>query len=130
MTTTLDLPAMPAGPLQAEVSLLGRTIRLRLAGNADMRVTYSLHLFLTRLHAEARRHAVAEVEVDLHSLEFMNSSCFKNFVTWINEVGESVKEQQYKIRFVSNPSLLWQRRSLHALCGFAKDLITVEGRTE
>jgi len=33
---------------------------------------------------------------------------------------------QYRIRFLSNPSILWQRRSLHALSCFAAELITIE----
>ena len=122
---TLDIPTLD-GPLRAEATLAPDNIRLRLAGNADMRSMSPLHLFLTRLHTEARRLRVGEVIVDLRELEFMNSSCFKNFVTWITDVRESMVESQYKIRFLSNPELLWQRRSLHALCGFAKELITVD----
>ena len=123
---TLDVPGLADGPLRAEATLRGGTLSLTLTGNADMRVMSQLHLLLTRIHHEAQRLGLKEVAVDVRGLEFMNSSCFKNFVTWINEVRESVADTQYRIRFLSNPDLLWQRRSLHALCAFAKELITVE----
>ncbi len=56
----------------------------------------------------------------------MNSSCFKSFVTWIGEVQDLQPDKQYRIHFRSNPEMLWQRRSLHALRCFAVDLITIE----
>jgi hypothetical protein len=119
----LDLAAVQ-GPMQAEVRLDGGRISLRLAGTADMRSTTALHLFLTKLHMEAQRIDASQVQVDLRHLEFMNSSCFKEFVTWISDVRESAGSS-YRIEFLSNPEILWQRRSLHALCGFADDLVTV-----
>ena len=35
-------------------------------------------------------------------------------------------DRQYRIRFLSNTEMLWQRRSLHALQCFASHLISVE----
>ena len=34
--------------------------------------------------------------------------------------------QQYRIHLLSNPNLLWQRRSLAALSCFAVDLVAIE----
>jgi hypothetical protein len=48
-----------------------------------------------------------------------------SFVSWIGEVSD-LTAGQYRIRFLSNPSILWQRRSLHALSCFAAELVTIE----
>jgi hypothetical protein len=105
----------------------GAQILARLGGNADYAAMDALEMLLTRVHAEATRLGITEAVVDLRQLEFMNSSCFKSFVSWISDVQDLEAGKQYKIRFVSNPSMHWQKRSLHALRCFAVELITVEG---
>jgi hypothetical protein len=94
-------------------------------GNADNAALDALDQLLQRTHAEAKRLAVRETVVDLRQLEFMNSSCFKSFVSWINDVLELPPERHYKVQFLSNPKLHWQKRSLHSLRCFAVELITV-----
>lgn len=103
-----------------------RTITMTLTGNADHAAIAALDRALAAVHAAATAHAVTEAVVDLRRLEFMNSSCFKSFVTWISDVQELAAPAQYKLRFLSDPSLHWQKRSLHALRCFAVELIAVE----
>ncbi|HVK66633.1 MAG TPA: hypothetical protein VM694_19250 [Polyangium sp.] len=110
----------------ANVRAEDRSLILRLSGNADMAAKDSLDSLLPRVHAEAQRISATEVQVDFRNLEFMNSSCFKSFVTWISEIGDLERSKEYKIRLLSNPEMHWQRRSLHALRCFAVDLISVE----
>jgi len=110
----------------ASAELSGAALTLALTGNADLNAKESLDALLPRVHEEAQRAAATEVIVDFRELEFMNSSCFKSFVTWINEVQELAPEKQYKIRLLSKPEMHWQRRSLHALRCFAVDVITIE----
>ncbi|AKV04211.1 hypothetical protein AKJ09_10874 [Labilithrix luteola] len=81
---------------------------------------------LASLHEKAQALGVASVAIDLTQLEFMNSSCFKAFVSWIDRVQQMDAQKQYRIRFVSNPAILWQRRSLHALQCFAAELISID----
>jgi len=102
------------------------TLTTWLKGNADYAALDALEMLLTRVHTEARRLAVGEVIVDLRQLEFMNSSCFKSFVSWITDIQELEASLQYKVRFLSNPNLHWQKRSLHSLRCFAVELVTVE----
>lgn len=97
----------------------------RLKGNADYAALDALEMLLTRSHSEATRLGVKEMVVDLRSLEFMNSSCFKCFLSWITDVQELEPDRQYKVKFLSNPQLHWQKRSLHSLRCFAVELITV-----
>lgn len=107
-------------------SLEGKTITVQLAGDGNMYAIVHLEEILNRLHAEADRIHAEVVTMDLEKLEFMNSACFKKVLSWIDRVQQMDPRSQYRIRFLSNPKMLWQRRSLHALRCFAVDLITLE----
>jgi hypothetical protein len=121
----ITLPVEQAAELRASLAQHDAALVAKLWGTADLRVTDSVEAILNRVHQKALELAVAEVRVDLRELEFMNSSCFKSFVSWISEVSD-LTAGQYRIRFLSNPSILWQRRSLHALSCFAAELVTIE----
>ncbi len=99
---------------------------LTLDGTADVAAEQALNELLGRLHGESQRAEVREVTVNLRSLEFMNSSCFKSFITWIVAVRRLPEDQHYRIRFISNAGLHWQKRSLHAISYFGGDLVSVE----
>jgi hypothetical protein len=96
-------------------------------GTAALAAHASVGELLERMHGEATRAPTSECVVDLRELEFMNSSCFKSFVTWIGNIRKLDGAQQYKVRFSCNPTIHWQKRSLDALRCFAVDLITIEG---
>lgn len=101
-------------------------LNVKLAGNADLNVKQQLDRFIASVHEEARRMGVAEVVVDLRKLEFMNSSCLKSFVWWISSIQEQGSSGQYRITFLSSPTMYWQRRSLNALACLASDLVSVQ----
>ena len=121
----IALPVQQAAELRARLTLEEGALVAKLSGTADLRVTDSVEAILTRVHQQALELSISEVRMDLRELEFMNSSCFKSFVSWISEVSD-LTSGQYRIRFLSNPSILWQRRSLHALSCFAAELVTIE----
>lgn len=120
------VPEIAGAMFAATSSFDGRTLTVRLSGNAELEAWSALDALLPRVHAEAIRAATAEVVIDFTGLEFMNSSCFRSFVTWLSDVQDLPPEQQYRIRLVSNATILWQRRSLHALKYFANDLVRIE----
>ncbi|MGC4091053.1 MAG: hypothetical protein QM756_24895 [Polyangiaceae bacterium] len=95
------------------------------AGNGDMSAVEALGRFLKGLHPEATNLGVKEVAFDFRDLYFMNSSCFKAFVTWIDVVSRA-SVPPYTIRFLTNPRLHWQRRSLEALRCLAPNVVRVE----
>jgi hypothetical protein len=101
-------------------------LRLTLEGTADAAAEAALNEMLGRLHGESQRNGVREVVVDLRTLEFMNSSCFKSFITWIVAVRRLPEDQHYRIRFLANAGLHWQKRSLHAISYFGGELVSVE----
>ena len=109
----------------AEGTASGRCITARLTGNADMAVIASLGKFLDSLQVAALKAKVTEVQIELHELYFMNSSCLRHFVTWLSAVNELPPDQQYRIVFLSNPNLRWQARSLEALKHFAEGLVVI-----
>jgi len=103
----------------------GTMINAWLRGTADYAALDAIDMLLSRIHVEANRLGVKEAVVDLRQLEFMNSSCFKSFVSWINDIQGLEQERRYKIKFLANPKLHWQRRSLTSLRCFAVDLVSV-----
>lgn len=103
----------------------GTKIVTSLKGNADYAAIDAVEKLLEKTHDEALRTTASEVVIDLRQLEFMNSSCFKVFVSWLGSVQDLDASKQYRIHLLSNPNLHWQRRSLAALSCFAVDLVTI-----
>ena len=124
--TSSNLPSIQVTELRASTTANSGGLTVAIDGTADLRAEEQLGGFLEAVDRCARDRKTAEVIVDLRKLEFMNSSCFKAFVSWIGRLQELDPKEQYKIRFVSDQRMLWQRRSLHALCCFAADLITID----
>ena len=121
----MELVSVNGDDFHGEAHYDDTILQLRVKGNADYAALDALEMLLTRAHTEACRLKVTEAVVDLRQLEFMNSSCFKSFVTWINDVQELADGARYRVKFRSNPKLHWQKRSLHSLRCFAVELITV-----
>jgi len=117
---------MTANDFTAQASASDRCIQVSLAGTADLTVTGQLDQFLRGVHTEAQRCLAEEVTVDVRRLEFMNSSCLKSFAWWICAVQEQTGHGQYRIVFLSSPTVGWQRRSLKALASMAKEIISIQ----
>ncbi|MEZ4385864.1 MAG: hypothetical protein R3A79_31385 [Nannocystaceae bacterium] len=116
---------LEAGELAAQVTRDGDTVTLAFHGNADGRVDQELEAFLGRVHASILKTPAATAIADIRALEFMNSSCFKGFITWIVQVRRMDPATRYNIQFVSTTKYPWQKRSLHAISYFGGDLITI-----
>ena len=124
---TLQLGRVKSAVMTADGKLLdGNLLSVTFVGTADSETRADMESFVKKVHDEAVRLSAPEVIVDFRELEFMNSSCFKIFVAWLAQLRDLDAATQYKIQIVSNPNLLWQRRSLAALSCFAVDLVTIE----
>lgn len=119
-------PSLASAELTATFTREDDVVRLTFFGNADARVDRDLDAFLTRVHAAVEVEPAREVVVDIRALEFMNSSCFKGFITWIVQVRRMEPEQRYHIRMLSTSKYPWQKRSLHAISYFGGELITID----
>ena len=104
----------------------GDTIAVTFSGVAELPAVGRLGEFLRALHVDAVDSHVKEVVADFNHLEFMNSSCFKMFVSWIISIQDQPADKQYRVRIRQNEQILWQRRSMHALQGLAPELIELE----
>jgi anti-anti-sigma factor len=99
---------------------------IALQGHADVGAKTALDGFVAEVDREASSGSVTEVVVDMRSLDFMNSSCLKTLVTWLNNVRQRPESKQYPIRFLRDHNAYWQERSLDALRAFAPGIVKVE----
>jgi hypothetical protein len=120
------LPILGVDGLTAESEATDDGIAVHFRGSADLTTQEQLSQFLKKMHEEVLRRHGRRVAVDFVNLEFMNSSCFKTFLTWIHDVQNVAADKRYHVTFLSNESLHWQKRSLNALRCFAVDLITIQ----
>ena len=121
----LDLSPLVREGFSLTPNLDGKRIVVQFAGNGDMEAVDPLSGYLKLVHREAVGLGVDRVAFDFSSLYFMNSSCFKAFVVWIDTVKNT--DPPYRIRFLTAPSLHWQKRSLEALRRLASTVVSVEG---
>ena len=120
-----EVVSVTGNRFQAAAEHEGTVINAWLQGNADYHALDAVEMLLTRLHAEAIRLAIQEAVIDLRRLEFMNSSCFRIFISWLAEILELNEARRYKVKFLFNPDLHWQNRSLHTLRSFAVEVVDV-----
>jgi hypothetical protein len=121
----LELEAADTTGFACAPSLDQDKLTVTFVGTGDVAAIELLSGYLKRLHAEAERLGLSEVTCDFRRLSFMNSSCFKAFVVWIDTVKNAA--QAYQIRFLTAPEMHWQRRSLEALRRLATAIVSVEG---
>ena len=93
------------------------------SGNGDMAAVDALGRYLKQVHHEALALKV-DVSFDFRELYFMNSSCFKAFVSLIDAV-QRTDPRAYAVCFLTNPRIHWQRRSLEALRYLAPKVVEV-----
>jgi len=114
--------------LAAEGTADGELVQVRLRGSAELGSKDTLDEFLADVFEAS--HGRREVIVDLTKLEYMNSSSLKSLLSWIVRVRDLPPPQRHRIRFLSNPELHWQQRSLHSLVSMCGDVIEVEEQAE
>jgi hypothetical protein len=86
-----------------------------------------LNPFVDATHAYAIEKKARELRVDLTELEFCNSSGFKSFIHWIEQIQELPEAQRYKLRFLSTDERRWQRATLLALSCYGLHIVEIEG---
>ena len=123
---TSEFPKLSGTVLNIATTLQDQVLVARFTGTADVEAKPQLDQFMKELQTAVETQGAKKVVVDFRELEFMNSSSFKVFVTWLGALQDKPADQQYRIHFLSNPNIHWQRRSLAALSCFAVDLISIE----
>ena len=126
----IDIPNIDANDLRAAPSYVDGQLSVVFAGSADSRSQSAVEELLGKVHSEAMRLKLPEVAVDFRECDFVNSSCFKAFVVWLEQIQELEAAEQYKLRFFSDDTKAWQRRSLQALSCFAIELVHIESKAQ
>ena len=125
MSQSLELAAVDTAAFSCAPTLDAGKLTVSFVGTGDVAAIEVLGAYLKQVHAEAERLSLTEVTCDFRKLSFMNSSCFKAFVVWIDTVKNAARS--YRIRFLTDPEMHWQRRSLEALRRLATGVVSVEG---
>jgi len=124
VSQSLELLAVETPGFSCAPTLDSDKLSVTFVGTGDVAAIEILGTYLKQVHAEAERLGVTEVTCDFRKLSFMNSSCFKAFVVWIDTVKNAART--YRIRFLTDPEMHWQRRSLEALRRLATSVVSVE----
>jgi hypothetical protein len=122
--SALTLASIQHDSFELEPSLEAPDLCVRFSGTGDLDAIDALATFLPKVHAQALELSVREVKFDFRDLEFMNSSCFKAFVTFIDSARSSAAS--FRIRFITSSKHHWQRKSLEALRRLAMGLVTIQ----
>lgn len=105
---------------------VGDEVHVAFGGSADKEAEPLLPGYFRLLHTEVLRLGVGLVVVDIRELYFINSSCLKSIVMWIDLLNGTSSVERYRIRFVKDPKLQWQTRSFDALHRMCIEYVSVE----
>jgi hypothetical protein len=125
----LQLPAAEPGRLACttQSAMDNQRLMLSFSGSGEIGDQEPLTAFLKQVHAFALEKKSERVTISFEQLQFMNSSCFKGFVTWFALLA-AIKPpaSRYQVHFMMNPSRRWQRASVSALACFAPEIVSFE----
>jgi hypothetical protein len=78
------------------------------------------------LHEAALGDAITELTVDVRLLTFVNSSAIRLFIDWSTWLRNLDESKRYKLLFVTDKSITWQRTSFLALKSLVPAVIEVQ----
>jgi len=107
--------------LQAESTLQGRAITVRMKGSAENDEAAPLAEYLAKLDHKLRDENLVMAVVDVSGVEFMNSTSLKSFVTWLVRADDG--NGAYRVRFRYTADIFWQRRSIESLHRLAPGVV-------
>lgn len=130
------IPSSPAGDAALEVKEPKYSARFTADGGTFavcFRGTISspqpsdvLFPFVEAVHGKLLERAATEVAVDFIDLEFCNSSGFKSFIHWVEQIRATPDAKRYRLRFISSAERRWQRTSLLALSCYGVEHVKIE----
>jgi len=100
--------------------------RIVLKGSISIRdPAAGLASFTRAIHESAVRDGLEELTVDLSQLGFVNSSGIRLFVDWATWL-KSSKAPPYRLRFVTDRAITWQRTSFKVLTTMFGDVMRLQ----
>jgi len=121
----LGLDALEADNLEIEPSLGSSGFTLKLRGACDAFAVTPLGSYLTRVYAEMERQGTTQVTIDIRGLSLLNSSCLKQFITFLHKLRSQETGRQYVVDFHVDAKLHWQSRALAAFVRMCPDIVRV-----
>jgi len=85
----------------------------------------SIGRFFRTVHEAALQSRLTELKVDVRGLSFVNSSAIRVFIDWAIWVSQG-SGTRYRLRFVRNPNVTWQRVSFPAIAQLAAAHVVIE----
>ena len=102
----------------------GDLVVVSLVGCLDMQTAPFLKHYLSQIAPSAESGTFREFEFNTEQLFLLSSSAISCLATWLK--GLKAIEHVRRVRFVTNPNLGWQRRSLDPLRRLADKLVSVD----
>ena len=100
---------------------------VRLSGTITMRSpSQVLQPHLRKLHDAALAAALDTVTVDVRKLTFVNSSSMRLFVDWTVWLKDQPPEKRYKLVFLTDGAVTWQRKSFPVIRSLAPDIVEIK----
>jgi hypothetical protein len=122
MLNPAALPAPDVTSVQIAVSAEGLTLAGSITTKEPDR---SLGRFFRTVHEAALQSQLTELRVDVRGLSFVNSSAIRLFIDWAIWVSQP-NGPRYRLRFVRNPNVTWQRVSFPAIAQLAAAQVVIE----
>jgi hypothetical protein len=117
--------------LQGVIITLAPPATLRLTGTlATKDPSICLGRFLAEVHQTAIRNGESQVCVDVSGLTFVNSSAIRLFVDWVTWVRQEQPANRYRLQFLTDNHITWQKTSFRALKSLATDVVSVESASD
>ena len=121
----LGLDALEVDNLEIEPSLGSSGFTLKLRGACDTFAVTPLGGYLTSVFAEMERVGVSEGTFDIRGLTLVNSSCLKQFITFLHKLRSLEADKSYVVEFLVDAKLHWQSRALAAFIRMWPDIVRV-----
>ena len=121
----LGIHALDETNLEIEPSLDPDGLRFELRGSCDAFAVAPLGNYLTRVFAEMERQGATQVTFDIRGLSLLNSSCLKQFITFLHGLRSLHPPTKYAVDFLVDAKLGWQARALAAFVRMCPDIVSV-----
>jgi hypothetical protein len=82
--------------------------------------------FLRQIHQAAVEDRLTELSVNVKKLTFVNSSAIRLLVDWSTWVRNEPEPQRYRLKFVTDPQVTWQKISFRVLKNLAPGAVVTD----
>ena len=108
-----------------EMAVDGTTVKM--SGTITMRSpSQVLQPHLKRVHESALADGVEVMTVDVRKLTFVNSSSMRLFVDWTVWLKDQPADKRYRLVFVTDGAVTWQRKSFPVIRSLAPDIVEIQ----